>query len=177
MIGATDTTRAAFAMLVALLLKDRDSWDALRADPGLIPGAVAEGLRYEPSVGSIVRYTIAPVDIGGVILPAGCLLRLSTMSAMRDPALHADPDRFDIRRTDHPRLQTVFGLGPHRCIGEMLARLEMEESLAALLAGAPDMELEIAPRMVGFGGIRQITPMEVHIPGADPEGVPSVTTC
>ena len=176
-IGATDTTRAAFAMLVALLLERRDAWDALRADPSLIPGAVAEGLRFEPSVASIVRFTIAPVDIGGVVLPAGSMLRVSTMSAMRDPALHAEPDRFDIRRTDHPRLPMVFGLGPHRCIGEMLARLEMEESLAALLAGAPHIEMEVAPRMLGFGGIRQITPMEVRIPGTASDAIPSVSTC
>ena len=87
-----------------------------------------------------------------------------TMSAMRDPELYADPETFDMRRTDHPRLHLIFGQGPHRCIGEMLARPEMEESLEALLADAPGIEIETAPRMVGFGGIRQVTPMIVRIP-------------
>jgi len=57
----------------------------------------------------------------------------------------------------------LFSNGPHRCIGEMLARVEMEESFAALIDGAPGIVLENAPRMLGFGGIRRITPMAVRI--------------
>ena len=162
-IGGSDTTRAAFAMLVALLLQHPDDWAALQSDPTLIPGAVAEGMRYDPSVGSIPRVTTAPIEFDGIGVPAGVVLRLSTMSAMRDPALYADPDHFDIRRTDHPRLHMVFGLGPHRCLGDMLARIEMEEGLAAVLDAVPGIELETPPRMLGFGGLRQITPMHVRI--------------
>ncbi|GEM_PF-415656 len=162
-VGGSDTTRAAFAMLVSLLAQRPADWAVLRALPDLIPGAVAEALRYEPSVGSIPRRTTAPVQIGEFALPAGSVLTLSTMSAMRDPDLYAEPDRFNIRRTDHPRLHTVFGLGPHRCIGEMLARVELEEGLAALLDGVSAVEVETAPKMTGFGGIRQISPMRVRL--------------
>ena len=126
-----------------------------------MPGAVAEGLRYNPSVGSIARFTREPVQIDRVTLPPGVMLRLNTISAMRDPDLYDNPDRFDIRRGDHPKLHMVFGLGPHRCIGEMLARIEMEESLGALLAGVDHIELVTVPELIGCGGIRQITPMEV----------------
>lgn len=167
-IGGSDTTRAAFAMLVALLLERPDDWAALRADPALIPGAVNEGMRYDPSVGSIPRVTTAPIRFDGIDLPPGAVLRLSTMSAMRDPALFDDPDRFDIRRSDHPRLHMVFGIGPHRCVGDLLARIEMEESLAAILDAAPDIRLETPPQMLGFGGLRQITPMQVRIPPSQP---------
>jgi cytochrome P450 len=163
LVGGSDTTRAGFAMLVALLLEHPLEWVAVKADQSLIPGAVAEGMRYDPSVGSIARFTSEPLEIGYVWLPAGVMLSVSTMSAMRDPALYADPGRFDIRRADHPRLHPVFGLGPHRCIGEMLARLEMEEGLAALISATPDIEMEAPPRLLGFGGIRQITPMPVRI--------------
>ncbi|WP_157982087.1 cytochrome P450 [Oceanicella sp. SM1341] len=162
-VGGVDTTRAGFAMLVALLLARPDDWAALRAAPELIPGAVSEGLRYDPPVGSVARVTTAELEVGGHRLPAGVVLRVSTLSALRDPALFAEPERFDIRRPDHARLHPVFGTGPHRCIGEMLARIEMEESLAALLEGAPGMVTETAPRMRGFGGIREITPMTVRI--------------
>lgn len=162
-IAGSDTTRAAFAMLVALLLERPSDWAALRCDPSLIPGAVEEGMRYEPSVATIPRLTTAPLELDGVKVPAGVALSLSTMSAMRDPAVFANPDQFDIHRTDHPRLHPVFGLGPHRCIGEMLARIEMQESLAAILDRAPGIELQTPPRMLGFGGIRQITPMMVRI--------------
>lgn len=162
-LGGSDTTRAAFAMTIALLLERPEAWNAVKADPSLIGGAVAEALRYEPSVAGIPRFTVADIEIDGFFLPKGVRLDLNTMSAMRDPALYEAPDRFDIRRTDHPRLHAVFGLGPHRCIGEVLARLEMEASLAALIEGAPDIELETAPQMLGFGGLRQITPMQVRI--------------
>lgn len=162
--GGIDTVRGAFAMLVALLLQHPDDWNAVTADPGLIPGAVAESLRFEPSVASIARFVTAPIEFCGVTIPAGALVRISTMSAMRDPALYAEPDRFDIRRTDHPRLHMVFGQGPHRCIGEMLARMEMEEGLEALIARAPALELISPPDLSGFGGIRAISPMRVRIP-------------
>ncbi|WP_337660601.1 cytochrome P450 [Anderseniella sp. Alg231-50] len=162
-IAGSDTTRSAFAMLIALLLERPSDWPALLSDHGMIPGAVKEGLRCEPSVATIPRLTTAPVELDDIEVPAGVALSLSTMSAMRDPAVYANPERFDIRRTDHPRFHPVFGLGPHRCIGEMLARIEMEESLAAILDGAPRIELLSPPRMLGFGGIRQITPMQVRI--------------
>lgn len=164
MVGGVDTTRAAFAMLVSLLLQHPQQWQAVLDDRSLAPGAVAEALRYEPSVGSIARMTVEPITIGDFLLPVGTMVRVSTMSAMRDPELYADPDQFDIFRKDHPRLHAVFGHGPHRCIGEMLARIEMEQALRALAVGAPDIELLEAPEIIGFGGIRRITPMMVRIP-------------
>ncbi|WP_172296836.1 cytochrome P450 [Pseudoruegeria sp. HB172150] len=163
-IAGSDTTRAGFAMLTTLLLQHPEQWEMLRGEPSLLPGAVAEGLRYEPPAASVPRFTVAPVEIAGVTLPAGVMLSASTMSALRDPALYADPDRFDITRTDHPKLHSVFGLGPHRCIGDVLSRIELEESLAALIAGAPDIELEVAPKLQGYRSLRRITPMQVRIP-------------
>ncbi|MBF9032821.1 cytochrome P450 [Rhodobacterales bacterium HKCCE2091] len=161
-VAGTDTTRAGFAMLVALLLRHPEQWDAVKRDAGLIPAAVYEALRYEPPVGSIPRLAVEDIDIGGTVVPAGSVLRLSTLSAMRDPGLFDDPDRFDIARAGVPRLHAVFGLGPHRCLGEMLARIEMEEGLAALIRTAPGIALESAPRLEGYGGIRQASPMTVR---------------
>ncbi|MEM7778190.1 MAG: cytochrome P450 [Pseudomonadota bacterium] len=162
-VGGSDTTRAAFAMLVALLLEHPDAWATVKADPSVIPAAVSEAMRYEPSVGSIARFTTAEIDIDGVTVPPGAMLRLNTMSAMRDSAVFAEPDTFNIHRTDHPRLHPVFGNGPHRCLGEVLARVEMEECLAALLSVAPNVEMNMSPKIIGFGGIRQITPMVVRL--------------
>lgn len=162
-VGGTDTTRTAFAMLVTLLLRHPTQWAAVKSTPSLIPQAVSEGIRFEPSVGSVGRFTAEPIDIGGVTVPAGALIRISTISVMRDPGVYTEPDQFDIQREDHPKLHPAFGLGPHRCLGEMLAKVEMQEGLAALIAAAPDLQLESSPKMVGFGGIRQITPMIVRI--------------
>jgi len=81
---------------------------------------------------------------------------------MRDPALYSDPDRFNIRRTDHPRRHIVFGGGAHRCLGEVLARAELEEGLAALAQRLPKLQLLGEPlRVFGHAGIRRVSPMKV----------------
>ena len=98
----------------------------------------------------------------GVPLEPGTILSLSMLSAQRDPAVFAEPDRFDIARTDHPRWNVSFGHGPHRCLGEALARAEMEEALKVITARAPRLEIVgDPPHGKGFTGIRGITPMTV----------------
>jgi cytochrome P450 len=162
-IAGSDTTRGAIAVQVALLLQHREQWDAVCADPALIPGAVSESLRYEPVVGSIPRFTLEDIEIDGYFVPRNSILSLSTLSAMRDPAQYLEPDRFNIRRTDHPRRHLIFGLGVHRCLGEILARAELEESLAALTSLLPQLQLAGAPpSLQGHGGIRRIDGMRVQ---------------
>jgi hypothetical protein len=161
-IGGTDTTRVALAILVALLLEQRDRWDAVCRDPALIPGAVTESLRYEPSVGSTARYTLEDIELDGHILPAGKFVLLSTMSAMRDDAAHRQPDVFDMQRPDLRRALMVFGGGPHRCLGEALSWTELEEALAALTTRLPQLRLAgPMPRVHGFSGIRRIDEMRL----------------
>jgi cytochrome P450 len=155
-LGGTDTTRVAFAALVGVLLDHPDQWDQVCDDPSLAPKAVQESLRYEPSVAAFARVTLEDVDLEGHILPAGRMVLLSTMSAMRDAAAYQDPDVFNIHRADLPRLHPIFGAGAHRCIGEALARAELEEGLLALTERLPHMQL-VAERakLVGFDGIRR----------------------
>jgi cytochrome P450 len=161
-LAGSDTTRAAMVMQIALLLQHRDQWEAVCADPELIPGAVAEALRYEPPVGSTPRFTLEDIDLEDCAIPAQRVLSLSTLSAMRDPALYADPDRFNIRRADHPSRHPVFGGGPHRCLGEVLARAELEEGLAALASVLPHVQLMgDPPTMTGHAGIRRVSGMRL----------------
>jgi cytochrome P450 len=161
-IAGSDTTRGAIAVQVSLLLQHREQWDAVCADPALIAGAVSESLRYEPVVGSIPRFTLEDIEIDGYVVPRNNILSLSTLSAMRDPGQYADPDRFNIRRADHPRRHLIFGLGVHRCLGEILARAELEESLTALVSKLPQLELAgKPPSLQGHGGIRRIDAMRV----------------
>jgi cytochrome P450 len=162
-IAGVDTTRAAMAIQVFLLLQHREQWEAVcSGGMSLIAGAVSEAMRYEPSVGSTPRFTLDDIEISGYLVPAGSVLSLSTLSAMRDPALYGDPDRFNIRRTDHPRRHMVFGGGAHRCLGEALARAELEEGLAALVERLPKLHLLGEPlRVFGHAGIRRISPMKV----------------
>jgi cytochrome P450 family 103 len=165
-VGGTDTTRLAMAIQVGLLLQHRAQWDAICRDPTLIPGAVSESLRYEPSVASTARQTIEDIELDGHTLPGGQLVMLSTMSAMRDSAVYAQPDAFDIRRTDHRRPHLIFGGGPHRCLGEALAVAELEEGLAVISARLPRLRLsgDAPPHLAGHAGIRRIGEMRVHWP-------------
>lgn len=160
--GGTDTTRVAMASQVSLLLQHREQWDAVCADPKLTHQAVAEALRFEPSVGSVGRQLAHDITIGDVSVAAGSFLMLSTMSASRDEAVHARPDTFDIHRTDQRRLHPAFGGGVHRCLGEALAWAELEEGLTMLTARRPQLHLAGPPPPVrGHMGIRRIGAMPV----------------
>jgi hypothetical protein len=162
-LGGSDTTRGAGAIQTSLLLQHREQWNAVCQDPALIPGAVLESMRYEPAVGSFPRFTLEEIDLDGWIVPRNRMLSLSTLSAMRDPQLHADPDRFDIRRNDHPRRHMIFGAGSHRCLGEALAKAELEEQLVALTARIPQLQFVGDPPIVrGSGGIRSVRNMRVR---------------
>jgi cytochrome P450 len=161
-IGGTDTTRVAMASQVSLLLQHRAQWDAVREDPSLARQAVAEALRFEPSVGSVGRVALEDIVLDDTLIPAGQFLTLSTMSAMRDDAAQARPDVFDIHRTDGRRLHLVFGGGAHRCLGEALAWAELEEGLCTLAARLPGLRLAGAPPPLrGHMGIRRIGEMPV----------------
>jgi cytochrome P450 len=162
-LGGSDTTRGAGAIQASLLLQHRHQWDALCQDPSLIPGAVLESMRYEPAVGSFARFTLDDIEIDGWTVPRNRVLSLSTLAAMRDPQLYENPDRFDIRRNDHPRRHVIFGAGAHRCLGEALAKAELEEQLAALSARLPQLQLVGDPPLVrGNGGIRSVWNMRVR---------------
>lgn len=162
-LAGSDTTRGALTIQLSLLMQHREQWDALRRDPSLIRGAVLESLRFEPAVGSIPRVTLEDIEIDGYTVPANSGLILSVVAAQRDPAMYQDPDRFDITRTDHPRKPLVFGAGSHRCLGEVLALAELEESLSILAERLPQVELASGPVTVGgSAGIRRVGEMPLR---------------
>ncbi|MEX0337769.1 MAG: cytochrome P450 [Arenibacterium sp.] len=163
-LAGSDTTRSGFNVTVGLLLSNRAIWDEINANRDLIPQAIEEALRVAPPVGSTPRFAPQELELPGATIPAMQVLGLSTLSAMRDEEQLIDPESFDLHRTDAVRPNMVFGGGAHRCLGEMLARIEMEEGLAALLDAAPNMELIEAPRLLGNAGIRRSTPLIARIP-------------
>ncbi len=161
-IGGSDTTRLGLTAMISLLLQHRDQWDAVCADPSRAAAAVQEALRYEPPVGSIGRVVTEPLAVAGVPFGPGQVLAVSILSAQRDEAVFSDPQRFDIARADHPRWSATFGGGAHRCLGEALARAEMEEALIALSQRLPGLAMiGDPPELKGHSGIRGITPMRV----------------
>ncbi|MCC5578515.1 cytochrome P450 [Microtetraspora sp. AC03309] len=128
------------ASSVAALLRRRDRWERLVADPALVPTAVEELLRIiTPFPVSIARHVAAPIETGGERLPEGDLLVASLVAANRDPSFFTDPDMLDIGRKDNPHL--AFGHGHHHCLGAELARAQLQIALGTLVRRFPDMEL------------------------------------
>lgn len=162
-VAGSDTTRGALTATVSQLLQHPDQWALLVEDPEkwAIP-AINEGLRFDPVIGSLPRITTQAREIEGVMMPEGTLVAVSMLTALRDPEIYANPNQFDITRTDHPRLHPVFGGGPHRCLGEALARIEMEEALKTLAKTVPHMRLDGPPASLrGYGAVRTVGSMQV----------------
>jgi cytochrome P450 len=124
---------------VLALLADRDQWQRLVADPGLVGSAVEELLRFDTPLPLFRRTALEATEVGGVPVRAGERVALLLGSANHDPDVFDDPDRLDVGRSPNPHLG--FGAGIHFCLGAPLARLELKEELEALLRLAPGLEL------------------------------------
>jgi hypothetical protein len=107
-----------------------DQWDALRADPSIARTAFDEAMRLEAPVQTFFRTTTREIDLGGTRIGAGEKVLTFLSAANRDPRRWADPDRFDVHRRTGGHVG--FGHGIHRCVGEMLSKLEGEILFAAL---------------------------------------------
>lgn len=124
------------------LLRHPAQMTALRAEPALIRNAVEEMLRFDPPVVTTGRLTQAPTEIGGVTVGPSESVTACIMAAAHDPAAHADPHRFDIRRGDTTHM--AFGGGAHFCLGAPLARAEAQIAIGTLLARFPNLRLDPA---------------------------------
>jgi cytochrome P450 len=125
------------------LLRHPGELTRLRADPALVPTAVDELLRYDTPAPMFERWVLDDIEVAGVDIARGSQVALQFASANRDPAVFADPDRLDIGRDPNPHIS--FGLGIHYCLGAPLARIELAESLSALLRLAPGLALAGEP--------------------------------
>jgi hypothetical protein len=135
-----ETTNALIGNVVRRLLEEPARWDAVVADPALIPGAVDETLRYDPSVPAWRRVTTRPVTLGGVDVPAGAKLFLWLAASGRDAAVFPEPERFDLRRANASQT-LAFGKGIHYCPGAALGKLEAQLALEALTHRFPRLRL------------------------------------
>jgi cytochrome P450 len=136
------TTVNLIADTVLTLLRHPDALASVRAEPRLADAAVEETLRYDgPVACPMLRYTSAPVRIGGTLIPANEVVVVSLASANRDERRFARPDRFDLDRAGGPG-HLGFGHGVHYCVGAPLARLEARIALTGLLDACPDLALD-----------------------------------
>jgi cytochrome P450 len=140
-----ETTTGLISNTVRRLLEDPSRWDEIAGQPDLIPNAVEETLRYDPSVAVWRRVATRPVTLAGADLPQGAKLYLWLAAAGRDKAAFDEPDRFDLHRPDAER-HLAFGKGVHFCLGANFGRLEAQIAIAELARRYP--RLRLAPDQV-----------------------------
>jgi cytochrome P450 len=140
MNAAGDTTYRGTSVLLTALLENPDQFEAIRADRQLIPLAIEEALRWDGPVAVQLRMASQDVVLGGVDIPAGSLLDVVAAAANRDPAIYPSPDKFDIHRDR--KAHFAFSRGPHICVGQHLARVEMTRALHAVIDHMPNLRFD-----------------------------------
>jgi cytochrome P450 len=135
-----ETTTGLIGNTMRRLLEDPVRWAEIVAHPDLIPGAVDETLRYDPSVPVWRRVTTRPVTLAGLDLPAGARLFLWLAAAGRDEETFDRPAEFDMGRTDAGQ-HLAFGKGLHYCLGANLGKLEAQIAVTELARRFPALRL------------------------------------
>lgn len=148
--AGAETTYRSSSNLIFGLLSDRDQWQALDDDRGLMIQAIEEGLRWEVPLTGIGRLCVRDTEVAGTKIPAGSYVQVLIGAANRDETRWDDPDVFDIHRP--PRQHMSFAFGPHRCLGMHLARMETKVCLDALLDRLPNLRLDPAAEDVHISG-------------------------
>ena len=161
LIAGHETTANMIAKMVAMLLADRGRWEQLLADPALVRTAVEESLRLDANAGvGMMRYLSEDFEVGGTVLLRGTSAMCSMASANRDERTFTDASEMDLSRSPNPHL--AFGAGAHACLGQPLARTELQVVLEVLLRKLPTLELAVPAdelrRVEGLavGGLREL---------------------
>jgi cytochrome P450 len=141
--AGSETTRNSIAGGVLALVQHPEQWDLLRADPGLVPGAVEEVLRWTSATAYNRRTATVDVQLGGQTIRAGEKTTHWYPSANRDDEVFAEPFRFDVTRSPNPHV--AFGHGLHHCLGASLARREIRVVFEELLPRVAEVQLIGAP--------------------------------
>lgn len=156
-----DTTVNGLGNTIFAFATNPDQWAALRADPSLLKPSFDEVLRWESPVQTFFRTTTREVEIEGATIPEGRKVLLFLGAANRDPLRWEDPDRFDVRR--RPIGHVAFGRGIHACVGQLVARLETELMVGALLSRVERIELAGAPERKLNNTLRMLAHLPVRV--------------
>ncbi|MEP7348637.1 MAG: cytochrome P450 [Sphingorhabdus sp.] len=135
-----DTSFNGFSSVLAALLTHPDQFEQVKRDRSLVPKAIEEGLRWNCPVPGISRTPTETVELGGVTINPGDAMMICLASANRDEKAFERTDQFDISRAT--RNHAAFGYGPHICIGQHLARLEMVNAMNTLLDRLPRLRAD-----------------------------------
>ncbi|MEO3892243.1 cytochrome P450 [Nonomuraea sp. B5E05] len=142
LIAGHETTANMISLGTTALLENPDQLAELRADPSLMPGAVEELLRYFTIVDPATsRVATRDLEVDGALIRADEGVIAAAASGNRDPRVFEDPDTLDIHRSARGHL--AFGYGIHQCLGQNLARLELEIVYSTLLRRVPGLRLAV----------------------------------
>ena len=148
--GAETTYRGTGTLLFAML-DNPEQFERVKEDRSLIPRAIEEAMRWDPPLTFLGRRVAQDVTFQGITIPAGSNISACLASANRDPA-YCEPgdsvDRFDLFRPRKPNL--TFAAGAHVCLGQILAREEMETALNLVIDRLPDLHIDPAQRDATF---------------------------
>ena len=139
--AGNETTGRLIGWLAKVLAEHPDQRRDLVEDRSLIPAAIDETLRFEPTGPHVARYVARDVEYHGTTVPEGSAILLLVGAANRDERRYERPDEFDIHRQDGQHL--TFGYGLHYCLGANLARLEGRVALDELLSRFPEWDVDL----------------------------------
>jgi cytochrome P450 len=139
-------------LVVWTLLRDRATWARLIEDPSLIPGAVVEVMRLYPRTGIVSKIATADIELNGTVIPQGADVHVAVWSANRDPERFEAPSDFALDREQNQPL--TFSTGLHGCLGQSLAKVEMEEVVRYLIDNYPDAVVVDEGTEIGQAGGR-----------------------
>ncbi|WP_324788170.1 cytochrome P450 [Streptomyces sp. H51] len=148
LVAGHETTANMISLGTFTLLRHPRRLAELRADPGLLPAAVEELLRLLSIADGLVRRATRDIEAAGTTIRAGDAVLFSTAVVNRDEDVYDDPDVLDFHRP--ARHHVAFGFGIHQCLGQNLARAEMEIAYGALLTRLPGLRLAAPPEEIPF---------------------------
>jgi cytochrome P450 len=144
LVAGHETTASMIAKMVALLLADRRHWERLLADRSLVRTAVEEILRFDPNGGfGLPRFLSEDAELSSGVVPSGTTVVCSMAAANRDEGAFDGADEMDLGRSPNPH--NAFGAGAHSCLGQPLARTELQVVLDVLLRRLPTLDLAVGP--------------------------------
>jgi cholest-4-en-3-one 26-monooxygenase len=170
-IAGHETTRNTTAHVIRLLTEYPEQRALLLEDlPGRLPNTIEETLRFSPPVMQFRRTATEDIDLRGVRIAKGDKVYLSYASANRDEEVFVDPQSFNILRPDVGK-HLSFGAGPHFCLGNTLARMQLNAILTELLTARPQVHVTAPPQPFRSIWFNAMTSMSVNFgPLADPVG-------
>ena len=161
LVAGHETTANMIGKMTAVLLADHSRWEQVCADPSLIRTTVEEVLRTDANLGfGMTRYITEDIELDNAPITTGTTLICDMAAANRDHRTFDDPETLDLTRSPNPHL--TFGVGPHSCLGQMLARTELQVVLEVMVRRLPNLRLAVEPdelrRIEGLivGGLQEV---------------------